>query len=247
MNRLDIGMPVRSKKQTPGAEATDKERLRVNDLLIGLDDVSFNKFAKRCEFIPFNKGDVLLEEGASLDFTYLVIKGRVRVVQRDEGNVDIVYREIFEGGWFGEIAAFDKGRRTAAVHAMTDGVMAAMPRAVFLNLILEQRQIAVKVLESLAGVIRSSNRRFSEVSSYSGVQRVYLRLLEIAESDPMDDSVLIIDNMPSHVQLANDAMTSKEAVARAISQILQENVAKRITGKLKITQPDTLKRLATQV
>ncbi len=42
-------------------------------------------------------------------------------------------------------------------------------------------------------------------------------------------------------------MTSKEAVARAISQIIQEGVAKRSSGKIKILSRDALRQLATQI
>ncbi len=240
-------MSGKPKKISPSIEASERERLRVNDLLIGLDDEAFDKFAQRCEFVTFRKGDNLIEEGAGQDYTFLVVEGVVRVAQGEDSNVDVIYREIGEGGWFGEVAALDKGRRTATVHAITDGVAVILPRAVFVNLILEHRQVAVKVLESLASMIRSSNQRFSDVSSFSGVQRVYLQLLELAEPNPLGDGTWTIDNMPSHEQLATNAMTSKEAVTRAISQILQAGLAKRSSGKLKILDRPALKRLATEI
>ncbi len=240
-------MSARTSNTSPSVEASSLERLRVNDLLIGLGDKDFNNFAQRCEFVSFNKGDRLIEEGAAQECTFLMVSGKVRISQGQDTDVDIVYREIGEGGWFGEIAALDKGQRTATVLALTDGVVVIMPRAVFINLILEHRQIAVKVLESLASVIRSSNKKFSEVSSFSGVQRVYLQLLELAEPDRSGDGTWIVNTMPSHEQLANDAMTSKEAVTRAISQLLQEGVAKRSSGRLKVLEREQLKNLATEI
>lgn len=240
-------MSARTSTPPAGVTPSNPERLRVNDLLIGLDDKDFNVFAKRCEFIPFAKGDVLIEEGTNQDCTFLVIEGGVRIAQGEASNVDIIYRDIGEGGWFGEIAALDKGQRTASVHALSDGVVVIMPRAVFVNLILEHRHIAVKVLESLASVIRTSNKRFSEVSSFSGIQRVYLQLLDLATPDPSGNGTWVINNMPSHELLATQAMTSKEAVARAISQIIQEGVAKRSRGKIRILDRESLKLLATQI
>ena len=38
-------MSGKPKKISPSIEAFDRERLRVNDLLIGLDDEAFDKFA----------------------------------------------------------------------------------------------------------------------------------------------------------------------------------------------------------
>lgn len=239
--------PAKLSKRLPQLESSEVELLRVNSLLIGLDDKAFKAFAKRCEFVPVCKGDVLIEEGSSQDNAFFVVKGKVRIIQGDSSAVNIVYREIDEGGWFGEIAAIDKGQRTAAAYALTDGLVAVAPRAAFLNLVLEHRQIAVKVLESFATLIRSSNQRFAEASSFSGVQRVYLQLLELAKPDPSGDGSWVIYNMPSHEQLSVKALTSKETVTQALSQILQEKIAKRITGKLRILNREALKRLATKI
>jgi len=235
----------RAESLSSSIEATDAERLRVNDLLVGLDDEAFEQLCARVEFLPFSKGNELVEQGTDQDCTYLMVKGRVRIMQGDESDSEIVFREVGEGGWFGEIAALDRGERTASVLALSDGVVAVMPRVIFINLILEHRQIAVKILESLASVIRSSNKRFSEVSSFSGVQRVYLMLLEMA--DPTPDGEWMVDPMPSHEQIANQAMTSKDVVAKALSQILQMELAKRRSGKFYILNREKLKHLATEI
>lgn len=232
---------------SPSVEASDIERLRVNDMLIGLDDGAFAKLCESCEFLSFEKGQELVEEGTYQNCIYLMVKGRVRIVQGDESDVDLVYREVGEEGWFGEIAALDKGERTASVFALEDGAVAVVPRVIFINLILEHRQIAVKILESLAAVIRSSNQRITEVSSFSGIQRVYLLLIDMAEPVPGDTSEWVIDQMPSHDQLANKAMTSKDVVSKALSQILQMELAKRRTGKFYILNRERLKQLATEI
>ena len=232
--------------QTTGVDASDLERLRVNELLVGLDDKVFKKFAKNCTFVPFEQGSRLIEEGASQDCIFLVVKGTVRVVQGEDRDVDLVYREIDEGGWFGEISALDRGQRSATIHALTDGVVVMLPRVVFINLILEHRQIAVKVMESLAHVIRTSNQQFKGNTSLSPTQRVYQQLLNLAEKDPDDGTSWVVTQVPSHDTLANDAMTSREVVADALSSIYQDGVAKRSLGRLVIRDHDRLKHLATQ-
>ncbi len=234
-------------KPQSGVEPSDGELLRVNDLLIGLEDSAYDVFAERCQFVNFNQGDVLFEEGAVQDSAFFVIKGTIRLTRDTGDDVNIVYRDIEEGGWFGEIAAIDRGQRTAAAYAVTGGVAAMAPRSVFVNLLLEHRHIAVKVLESLATLVRSSNQRFIEVSSYSGVQRVYLQLLDLAEPDPVGNGGWIIRVMPSHDQLSADASTSRDAVTRAMTQLVQKKVVRRSQGKLRILDRDILKHLATHI
>lgn len=246
MSPRNSGMLGENGLAQPSSAPNDRELFRVNDLLIGLDEDVFQAFAERCEIRHMKKGDALVESGSDQSEVFFVIRGEVRIVQDDSG-VNVVYSKVSEGGWFGEIAAIDKGGRSANVFALTDGVVAVAARALFLNLMLEQRQIAVKVLESLATVVRSSNKRVAEVSSFSGVQRVYLQLLELVDDKPSKNGTWMISDMPSHDQLSALASTSKETVARALSQLLQSDTAKRSPGKLEILDLNRLKQMATEV
>ncbi|MCW8916328.1 MAG: Crp/Fnr family transcriptional regulator [Magnetovibrio sp.] len=243
---MDNGRHNGTGTKTPLLKPTDLELLRINDLLIGLDDDEFHVFAGRCEFRAISKGDVLVESGADQNEVFFIIRGEVRIVQDDQG-VNVVYSKVSEGGWFGEIAAIDKGVRSANAFALTDGMVAVADRALFLNLILEHRQIAVRVLESFATVVRSTNRRLSEVSSFSGVQRVYLKLIELVDETPTKAGTWVITEMPSHEQLSAMASTSKETVTRALSQLQKSEVARRSPGQLEIINLHQMKKMATEV
>ncbi len=243
---MDSGEQGVDKAKPPLLKPTDLELLRINDLLIGLEDEEFHTFAGRCEFRPISKGDVLVESGAKRNEVFFVIRGEVRIVQEDTG-INVVFSKVGEGGWFGEIAAIDKGVRSANVFALTDGMVAVADRALFINLILEHRQIAVNVLESFATVVRSSNQRLAEVSSFSGVQRVYLKLLELVDDKPTKAGTWLISDMPNHEQLSAMASTSKETVARALSQLQKTDTAKRSPGKLEILNLHEMRKMATEV
>ena len=226
------------------ASPSDIARLRLNELLVGLDDETFDKFCGECEFMPFSKGDYLIEEGVKQDKTFFIIEGDVNIIHSGDDGNRIIFRDVSEGGWFGEIAAIDKGQRTASAVAVSEGMAATVARNCFINLMLEHRQIAVKVLEHLATLIRLTTARFTEVSTFTGIQRVYLQLLDLAEPDPRGNGEWIIKTMPTHEKISADAFTSKDAVARALGKICgEEHIAKRSLGKLKIMNREALMQL----
>lgn len=227
---------------------SDIERLRLNELLVGLDDETFDKFCGECEFMPFSKGDYLIEEGIKQDKTFFILEGNVNIIHSGDDSNRIIFRDVGEGGWFGEIAAIDKGQRTASAVAVSEGKAAIAPRRCFLNLILDHRQVAVKVLEHMATLIRVTTERYTEISSFTGLQRVYLQLLELAEPDPMKNGEWIIKDMPTHEKISADAFTSKDAVARALGKICGEgHIAKRSLGKLKIMDREALMQLTGRI
>lgn len=233
-----------------GIGPTYEERLRVNDLLVGLEDSAFKRFVQRCTFMSFDENEMIINEGEFVFNVFFVVDGAVRIASQPAGDgpdMEVVYRDVPAGRWFGEIAAIDKGERSATAYALDGVVVAAIPREVFINLILEHRHIAVKVLESLAAAVRSSNRRMLQVGTLSGVQRVYAYLLEGSQPSPDGDGTWLIPKLPSHDDIALRAVTSREVVARAISQLLQDSVAKRDRGAFRIMSRARLQQLATQV
>lgn len=223
-----------------------RDRLRVNELLIDLNEEAFNKFEERCEYQEREEGFVFIEEGEVQEFTYFVLEGSVRIVLGTQDGVNVNFNDIPTDGWFGELSAIDKQERSATAFALESTVVAAVPSNVFLNLILDNRVVALKILRDMAKALRRSNQKITTVSSFSGVQRVYMELLKLGEPSPNGDGTWIIGHTPSHDVLAEGATTSKDTVARALSQLFQAQVAKRERGKLRIMDREQLKRLATQ-
>ncbi|MGB0750203.1 MAG: Crp/Fnr family transcriptional regulator [Magnetospiraceae bacterium] len=222
------------------------DKLRINELLIDLDDSAFEDFADGCVFLSAPENDVVIQEGDKQEHTFFVIEGVVRIVLGSKGDTNVTFRDVTTGGYFGEIAAIDRGDRSATAYSLQDSLIAAVPCERFLTLVLEHRSIALKLLRGMASALRHSNQKISQVSSFSGVQRVYLELLNRGEPSPAGDGSWIIPVMPTHEDLAAEAMTSKDMVARAMSQLFQLEVAKRERGRLKVLDRDRLKRLATQ-
>ena len=243
--------PVKLKDRKPRAEiqprkATRREKLRVNNLMILLDDGQFEKCVKRITFQEFLTGETIIDADDEGGEVYFVVEGKVRVVDGMQEGRDLVYNDIEEGGWFGELAAVDERSRSATISALTNVIVATLPREVFLNMILECRAVALKVLGEFSGFIRAGNRRTAKVSSFTGVQRVYMELLQLAEPDPRGDGTWHIPTTVKHKGLAAEASTSLEIVARALSQLLKKGLIKREGGSFRILDREQIQQMITQ-
>ncbi|MDH5749176.1 MAG: Crp/Fnr family transcriptional regulator [Rhodospirillales bacterium] len=224
---------------------TPKDLLRVNALLINLGNKEFEDVFSKCTFIEFKKGDIIVAPDMNDNSVYFVISGEARILDGVQEGLDYVYNDVNSGGWFGEIAAIDDHGRTATVSALVDTTVAAMPREVFINLILEYRTIALKVLEDFSSFVRSSNQRVTKVSNFSGVQRVYMEILNQAIPDPDGDGTWIVSNNVKHKDLAVGASTSPEIVTRAISQLLKMGVVKREGGSFRILDRQRVQQMVS--
>ncbi len=94
-------------------------------------------------------------------------------------------------------------------------------------MVLDNPELAVDLLLRLANIIRSCDNRIMDLSTLGAVQRVYLELLGLAVRDPSGSDTWVISPVPAQREIASQASTARETVARAIGQLVAEGVVTR--------------------
>ena len=85
---------------------------------------------KNRQIIRRAKGEFFFKQDEPSQELFIIKKGAVRVF-KTEGNVDIDLDIIGQGGVFGEIAAIDRGKRSASVMATEDAEAYVIPAEEF--------------------------------------------------------------------------------------------------------------------
>jgi CRP/FNR family transcriptional regulator, cyclic AMP receptor protein len=111
-----------------------------------------NLFEKDTVPSPFAAGQIIFAEGQTRDFMYVVQKGEVDIVVRDQ-----VVETVGEEGFFGELALIDRAPRSAAAIAKTDCLLIKIDERQFLYLVQETPFFALIVMRTLAARIRRRN------------------------------------------------------------------------------------------
>jgi CRP-like cAMP-binding protein len=99
--------------------------------------------------IHFDRGAVIIKEGATGVRMYTVLEGRVAVTI--EGSM---VERIGPGGVFGEAALLDQAARLASVQAQTDCTVQPIGRTALLELVKVSPAFAAKMLRGLADRLR---------------------------------------------------------------------------------------------
>lgn len=110
----------------------------------GLPAETLSLFWQAGEFIEVSKGTVMIREGSEDQNFYLLIRGRVLVQTKSS-----VRAEIGSGGFFGEIALFERRPRTASVTASEDSLLLRLSREAFWAVVDSNLGLAV-ALESVS-------------------------------------------------------------------------------------------------
>ena len=111
----------------------------------------------------YKEGEVLFTEGEDGDAFYAVISGKVRITKRSqiEGGNEEILALIRENEFFGEMALFDEGERTANAQAHSDSRLFVVTAENFNEIIKNNHILAIKIL---VGFIRTLSRRLKNMN-----------------------------------------------------------------------------------
>jgi len=122
-------------------------------------------FASKLSAVFLHKGEVLFEEGAIGDSMYFILSGKVRVFKKYNGDM-LVFSEMKEGNFFGEMSLIDELPRSAAVSAIEDCKLMVLYRNDF-NLFIKESPFAgvkyvLAMTKELSRRIRKTNQNLED-------------------------------------------------------------------------------------
>ncbi len=116
---------------------------------------------------PFAAGDVVIREGEPADRFYLIDTGRVRVTQLGPDGVDRRLRDMGPDEVFGEIGLLRESPRTATVTGLEPGLLLALERDAFLELVSTDARLGSRLLDLNRGTTGTELRTESVAVSPS--------------------------------------------------------------------------------
>lgn len=111
------------------------------------------------EYAP---GEVICHQGEPGDRMYVIQAGRVEVL-REEGDAEVVLRELAAGDVFGEMAIIERQPRSATVRAKGTARILTLDRRAFLTRVHEDPSLAYRILEEMSRRIRRLTEEISRL------------------------------------------------------------------------------------
>ena len=178
---------------------------------------------------------------------FFIVQGTVRVVNYSFSGREITLDDLTQGYYFGELAALDGAPRSASVMALSDCLVAAMPQEQFLALLENHSSISLKVMKSLAGIVRASTDRIMDLSTLAANNRVQADLLRLARNHMDDGNRAEISPIPLHSDIASRASTTRETVARVLNDPARRDVVERQKECLVVLDMEILSNMVEKV
>ncbi len=196
-------------------------------------DALVGKFGK-----TFPAGEHIFLEGDDGSELYLIHDGEVKIY-KTVGDRELTLSHLREDDFFGEVAALLGDYRTASALAMTDVTVIAFPTAIIEKVIMNQPEVAVRLLKLMARRLKAADELISILVQNNPQARVVLGLIRAAQDtgEQTDEGILVgLDE----AELASQVEVSGPDVAGVFDVLGKKGVVRRVQGGVLVRSMEDL-------
>ena len=127
------------------------------------------------------RGSVIMAEGDRVDYLYIVLAGRLKVMMGEADGKEVILGIIGPGEFFGEMGLIDDGPRSASVVAIEPCELLSVTKRDFKKCMAESFETAMSVMRVLVRRLRSADRKIGSLAMLDVYGRVARLLLDMSE------------------------------------------------------------------
>ncbi len=188
-------------------------------LLSGMHHSRLEALSRVMERRRVAKGKYVLRADEPGEFIMFLISGKLKV-QRSCGSRVLVLEILKPGDIFGELALLTNRSRSADIKALQDSVIFILARRDFEEHILGDPVTMRALLSSLASRLYATSIKAADLSLLDVYRRVARILASLGETKQGENGTIsVIEERPTHSDLAALAGTSREMVTRALADL----------------------------
>ena len=184
--------------------------------------------------VTFRRNDVLFTEGDSPDSLFVVLRGRIALVNTSTDGRESVLALMDRGDLFGEMGMLDDLPRSATARALEPSALLRIPYEPVVDLLESSPSLLWGVVRLLAGRIRNMDEALADSVFLDVTGRTAKRLLELSEGN--DEFTLPL----TQEELAGMVGASRERVNKAISSFIRLGWLEQTDRRYKIVLRDRL-------
>ena len=254
INHSSVGRPHRidclAQDLSGGGWLMDQQQrvaaLKRVPILATLSRSDLEHVVKACKWQDYNAGEEILSYGAPSAEVFFLAAGKVRVIIYSAEGKAVLFTDLRAGATFGEIAAIDRGPRSAGAEAIEPCTVACLRASQFETLLLKHPDMAYATLRHLSAEVRRLTERVLEFSTLMVQNRIQAELLRLAADSGQRDGQALLSPAPSLSDIANRVSTHREAITRELADLKRLGIVARDGKALVVLDLERLMRKASE-
>ena len=111
------------------------------------------------EWVQVDAGQAIYNQGDGADAIYIVLNGRLRMLQEGPDGKMQVIGEYGQGDSVGELEVLTESKRPGTLHAIRDTELVKLPKTLFNSLVLENPEVTITISKIIATRMRDLTER----------------------------------------------------------------------------------------
>lgn len=182
----------------------------------------------------------VFQESDDAHDVYFLLSGALMALHWTEGGREIIFTQFRIGELFGELSALDGNPRSLAVVARTASRVLVLPKTEFLALVEQNATLRQRLLKSLSLRIRDLTRRNLQLVTQTVEERLRAYLISMAYERGLLHPGAMLDDIPTHSEIAASIGANREIVSRTLSQLRRDGLIRTGRQRIQILDPNGL-------
>jgi signal transduction histidine kinase len=144
------------------------DALRLTPIFAEVPDEQLQRLAAQAIPVSLREGEFLINEGDQADDMFVVVSGEFDVTKRS-GTSEIPLARVAPGAIQGELAALERGQRTASVQAVTDAEVLRIPYLAVRDLLTGGPDAALGIIRTVIGRLRGMEATLRQREKLAGL------------------------------------------------------------------------------
>ena len=193
--------------------------LKTVELFSSLTDEELTSIDKRLVVKRFRKNEVILHEEDTHEYMYIILSGKVRVIQITEEGKEILLAIHQAGELFGEMALIDGKTSPATVVATEDCTVNIISKKEFYSSIYTQKKILDNLLHILCSRLRESWGTIQMLNLKNASERIKILFFMLSNKYGKSTTEGITLHIKlTHKDIAEMSGMTRETVTRVIDK-----------------------------
>ncbi|MEO1032296.1 Crp/Fnr family transcriptional regulator [Winogradskyella sp.] len=188
----------------------------------------------------YRKGQVIFEEGETLNGVYCVRDGVCKLTKLSENGKDQVVKLVVKGGLLGKRSLVSEQKTNLSAVALNDMEMCFIPKSEIMNDLSKNPKFTMDVLREMANDLKESDVNLVNMAQKSVKRRMAEILMYIHDNFGTDDEGYL-SIILSREDYASIVGTATESAIRILSQFKKEGLISTKGKQIKIEDYGSLK------
>lgn len=196
------------------------------DIFKVLDERYISQLSNQSSFVNFSKGSKIFESGDRINYIYIVRKGSVKVGLNVDVDKVLIKEILFENEIIGENIFNGQMERRQFAEVISDAEVLQIPVKYFKSLLENSSLLCHELSKVFISRLSSLESRMSNFVFKKAQNRIYLFLKEMADTKGIKIGLeeILIHHGLSHREIAHITDTSRQTVARVLSELKKGNI-----------------------